>query len=121
MKKFMKEFGFAAFLMLSFVGVASAADNGVTAAACELIGKLSPLIKVLRILAFVGAGFTIAGWGYGYLTSGKAELKDVKEKGIGLLVGAFLLFGIGLVLQFLIGAADTDGAWNCGDRAFGVW
>lgn len=122
MKKFMKEFGVAAIFVLVFAGVSMAATPTASTnkAICDLVESLGGLLKILRILAFIGAGFTIAGWAYGYLSSGKAELKDVKEKGIGLLVGTFLLFGIGILITFLVGAAGAGGSLGCMDN-FSNW
>ena len=91
----MKKILFGLIAVFAAMGTASAADP------CVLIGGMQGVFRTLRTLAFVGAAFMIAGWAWGYISSGKAELKDVKDKGIGLLVGFALLFGIGIVLQFL--------------------
>lgn len=88
---------------------------------CGLIAEMQSVFKLLRTLAFVGAAFIIAGWAWGYISSGKAELKDLQGKGIGMLIGFVLLFAIGIVLQALmsqgvlssIGCADVlVRGWN---------
>lgn len=72
---------------------------------CVLLEEFKTIFSMLRTFAFVGAAFTIAGWAWGYISSGKFEMKDVKDKGTGLLVGFILLFGIGVILQFLMSTA----------------
>lgn len=72
---------------------------------CDLIVQLKGVFNILRTLAFVGAAFYIAGWAWGYISGGKAEVKDLKEKGTGLLIGFILLFAIGVLLSFVLSAA----------------
>lgn len=50
----------------------------------------------------MGAAFVIAGWAWGYISSGKVELKDLQGKGTGMLVGFVMLFGIGAILSFFM-------------------
>ena len=79
---------------------------------CKLIAKMQDVFKLLRILAFVGSGFYMASWAWGYIVGGKDgafSIEDVKKKGIGLLVGFTLLFAIGIVISFLLSAAGDDG------------
>jgi hypothetical protein len=99
----MKKYGFAVLAIFIGMTAANAAPNAapVTGDVCILIAGMQGVFKTLRTLAFVGAAFTIAGWAWGYISSGKAEMPDIKGKGIGLLVGFTLLFSIGIVLQFL--------------------
>ena len=58
---------------------------------------------MLRTLAFLGAGFTIAGWAWGWISKpDEIKVEDlVKKKGLPMLIGFILLFGIGTVLQLL--------------------
>lgn len=77
---------------------APAADKGL----CQLITQMYGVFKVLRTLAFVGAAFYIAGWAWEFISKGEAKMDDIKKRGIGLLVGFSLLFGIGVVLSFLL-------------------
>ncbi len=77
---------------------AFAADNS---GACKLIESLKPVIQTLRTLAFIGAAFVLMDWAWGFIKSGKVEMKDIETKGIGMFVGFFLLFGVGLILQFV--------------------
>lgn len=76
---------------------------------CKLIEKMQDVFKTLRVLAFVGAGFYMAGWAWGYISKGEAKMDDLKSKGTGLLVGFVLLFAIGVIITFLMGAADSGG------------
>jgi hypothetical protein len=99
----MKKLLFSLVAVFAGIGVASAA--GASADPCILIASMQGVFKTLRTLAFVGAGFMIAGWGWGYITAGEAKMDDLKKKGTGLLVGFTLLFSIGIVLQFLPGIA----------------
>lgn len=88
------------FLMASvfvMANVPAFADDGV----CKLITGLKPIINVLRTLAFVGAAFVLMDWAWGFIKAGKVEKNDLQDKGIGMLVGFFLLFGVGLILQFV--------------------
>ncbi len=97
MKKLMNKFNFA------LIGImASAPAFAATDGLCQLITQMYDVFKTLRTLAFVGAAFVIAGWAWGYISSGKVELKDLQGKGVGMLVGFVLLFGIGVVLSFFL-------------------
>ena len=99
------------FLMASVFVMASMpafADEAV----CKLITGLKPVINTLRTLAFVGAAFVLMDWAWGYIKSGKAEMKDIEAKGIGMLVGFFLLFAVGLILQF-VGSRSGAEFFNC--------
>lgn len=116
MKKIMNKANFAIVGLMASMAPAMAADNGL----CNLVKELGNLLGMLRTLAFIGAGFTIAGWAWGFISSGKVELKDVQTKGIGLLVGFVLLFGVGMVLSFLMSAAAPGGSLNCAAQ-FQAW
>ena len=85
-------------------------SNGI----CDLLNNLHDVFNILRILAFIGAAFYIAGWAWGYIKGGKADLDDVKGKGIGLLVGFSALFLIGILLSFIMSAAGLN-ILGCGD------
>ena len=86
--------------------VASPAFAAVNESAmCLFMRDLRGVFNMLRTFAFIGAAFMIAGWAWGYISSGKAEIKDLKDKGTGLLVGFILLFSVGLILQFLVSAS----------------
>ena len=107
MKNYAKVLVFAAIVALVVVPAQAASPM------CELIGKMQGVFKILRILAFVGAGFYMAGWAWDYISKGEAKLDDVKKKGIGMLVGFTLLFAIGVVLSFLLSAAQPGGTLDC--------
>ncbi len=119
MKKYTKVLVFAAIVAL-FVGVAQAAPAVKESGICALIGKMQGIFKTLRILAFVGAGFYMAGWAWTYISKGEAKMDDIKGKGIGLLVGFTLLFAIGVILSFLLNAAGENGSLEC-DNLFDGW
>ena len=93
-----------------------AADNK---AACDLIKSLKPVIHTLRTLAFVGAAFILMDWAWTMIKDPEKEVtKDkIKDKGIGLFVGFFLLFGVGLILQF-IGSNSGADYFGCVKDAF---
>ena len=95
----MKKLVFGLIAVFAGMGLASAAPVGGDA--CALVASMQGVFRTLRTLAFIGAAFILAGWAWGYISSGKSELKDLKDKGIGMLVGFTLLFSIGIVLQFL--------------------
>ena len=116
MKKIMNKANFAIVGLMASMAPAMAAGDGI----CDLVRELGSLLGMLRTLAFIGAGFTIAGWAWDYISKGKVELKDVQTKGIGLLVGFVLLFGVGMVITFLMNAAEPGGALNCMEE-FKAW
>ena len=112
MKKQMKMIGFAALSALLVVSSASAASNQLTKGTdlCALIEEFQGIFRLLRTLAFVGAGFIIAGWAWEYISKG-AEIKavdEVKKKGVSMLIGFILLFGIGAFLSVLSSATGAD-------------
>ena len=106
MKKVMNKFNMALIGMM-IAGNAFAAQVNASAV-CELVSDLHSVFKLLQMLAFIGAGFMIAGWAWGYISSGKAEIKDIKEKGTGLLVGFILLLGVAFLLRFVTSAAGLQ-------------
>ncbi len=90
-------------------------ENGI----CLLITQMQSVFKILRTLAFVGAAFIIAGWAWKYISSGEAKMDDLKKQGTGLLVGFFLLFGIGFVLQAITTTAGLNAIGCAGQLANG--
>ena len=76
--------------------------------ACDLIDSLKPIIQTLRTLAFIGAAFVLMDWAWGFIKAGEVKKEDLEKKGLGLLVGFFLLFGVGLILQFVGSKAGAD-------------
>lgn len=102
MKKISKYFLIATTFVMA--NVPAFADDGV----CKLINGLKPVINVLRTLAFVGAAFILMDWAWTYIKDpSKLTKDDLKDKGLGMFVGFFLLFGVGLILQFV---GSTSGA-----------
>ena len=85
------------------------------ASLCDLLNRLHGVFDILRILAFVGAAFYMAGWAWTYISKAGDDkagfsVEDIKKKGTGLLVGFTLLFIIGLVLSFVMSAAGMEWA-----------
>lgn len=106
MKKIMNKINFAIIgLMVSVPSFAApaAGNNGM----CEALQQLHGVFNLLRTMAFIGSAFYIAGWAWKYISDGKAEMKDIKEKGQGLLVGFSLLFLIGVILSFIMSATGA--------------
>jgi len=114
MKKIMNKINFALIAIMASVP-AFAADNAM----CEALNKLHDVFNLLRTLAFIGAAFYIAGWAWGYISKGEAKMDDIKNKGLGLIVGFSLLFLVGVILTFImsasgakfIGCADVIKSW----------
>lgn len=103
MKKIMNKVSFAVLgLMLSVPAFAN--DYNVPTGMCDLITKMHGVFNILRIAAFLGAAFYIAGWAWEFISKGEAKMDDVTKRGKGLLVGFGLLFIIGAVLSFLMSA-----------------
>lgn len=109
MKKIMNKANFAIVGLMATMTPAMA-ESGL----CDLITQLGGLLKTLRTLAFIGAGFLIAQWAWEFIASpDKVKLETFKQKGVGMLVGFILLFSIGAVLSFFIGAAEPGGSLEC--------
>ncbi|MBO7508839.1 MAG: hypothetical protein J6T57_00995 [Alphaproteobacteria bacterium] len=104
MKKISKYALGAMVSMSLFMQNAMAANDGL----CDLIKGLSPVIKTLRTLAFVGAAFVLMDWAWGWIQKGEVGKDDVKNKGIALFVGFFVLFGVGMLLTFIMSSTGQD-------------
>ena len=104
-----------------FVGNAFAAKGDDPAAAgsplCKLLNEFGGVINTLRILAFVGAAFVMMDWAWGYIQKGEVGKDDLKNKGVGLLVGFALLFGTGLLLG-LLSSTSTKASLGCIETIF---
>lgn len=118
MKKIMNKVNFAIVSVMATMSSSFAADYTQL---CNLINRLGDLLRILRIMAFVGAGFYITLWAWEFIKAGKVEMPKIQEKGVGLLVGFVLLFAVGALLSFLIGAAAPDGALGCAQAEFAKW
>ena len=117
MKKLMKRLNFAIIGVMASVP-AMAAGN-INQALCDLAERFGEIFSAIRLLAFVGAGVTIAGWAWGYISAGKIDaIKEVKEKGIALLIGFILLFSIGTLLSVFMNMAGDGGSLNCVENFF---
>ena len=110
MKKIINKVNFAIVGLIASVAPAMAANEGL----CNLITQLGGLLKTLRTLAFIGAGFYIAAWAWDFIAKpDDVKIETFKKKGVGLLVGFVLLFSFGAVLGFLISAAGPNGSLDC--------
>ena len=124
MKKLMFKINMAIIAMMVSVPAFAAATRGTAggeSAVCDLIDKLKGIFVVLRTLAFVGAAFYIAAWAWDFISKGKADPKDLKEKGIGLLVGFIMLFSIGVLLSFILGATNSENGIWCQSNLTSGW
>lgn len=121
MKKLMKRLNFAIIGVMASVSSSMAAASGANGALCKLAEEFGDIFSIIQTLAFVGAGITIAGWAWGYISGGKAidPTKEVKEKGIPMLIGFILLFGIGTVLSIFMSMTGEGGDLGCVPQFFG--
>lgn len=111
---FMKKVGFALLAMMVVMPALAATSPELTATVCALAEQFGDVFNILRILAFIGAGFIIAGWAWGWISSGKGpETKDIKEKGLGLLIGFAVLFGIGAIVSAFMAMTGEGGSLQC--------
>lgn len=105
-----KNISLFALAAIALTGAAYA--DGATGNVCALIAGLKTVFQTIRVLAFVGAAFIMAQWAWGFISKGEVKVEDLKDKGIAMFVGFFLLFGIGMVITFLPGISGCAG---------GVW
>ena len=113
MKKMMKKFNFALIGVMASMPAFAAGAAGGNSGLCVLITQMKGVFETLRTLAFVGAAFVIAGWAWGYISKGEVKKDDLKDKGIGMMVGFIMLFAIGIILSFFLGAAGEGGSLGC--------
>lgn len=109
----MNKMNFALIALMASMPAFAATDEDVTKLSaggdiCKLFERLHGIFNILRILAFVGAAFYIAGWAWKYISSGDAKPDDIKKQGIALLVGFGLLFMIGVILSFVMSSAGME-------------
>ena len=116
MKKLSKYFLMASVFLTVNMPMAFAVENGP---ACNLIKSLKPVIDTLRTLAFVGAAFVLMDWAWGFIKKGDVGKDDLQNKGIGMFVGFFLLFGVGFLFQFVGSNAGAE-YFGCVRDVFGA-
>ena len=117
MKKLMKKISFAMVGIMASVPAMAAVKYGDVL--CSLASEFNNIFRMLRLLAFIGAGMSIASWAWGYIKAGKVDIqKEVSEKGIGLLVGFVLLFSIGTNLTVFMSMAGQGGSLGCVQQFF---
>ncbi len=108
MKKISNYFLAASVFVMANVPAFAAEETAV----CKLINDLKPIINTLRTLAFVGAAFVLMDWAWGFIQKGEVGKDDLKNKGVGMLVGFFLLFGVGILLHF-VGSKGGASFFEC--------
>lgn len=114
MRNLVKKINFAIISMMVSVPAMAAVPANMNDALCKLAAQFGGIFSTLRLLAFVGAGFIIAQWAWGYISKpGDLKLDDVKTKGVGMLVGFIMLFAIGAILSAFLSMAGADGSLNC--------
>ncbi len=96
----------ALLLLVPTAGFAARAGAIGTSGLCALIEQLQGVFHVLRLCAFVGAGFMLAKYGWEAVSKGKLGGKDsvtegLQAIGVPMIIGFSLLFSIGIVLGFL--------------------
>lgn len=106
-----KVFAFAVISALVAVPALAAGPN--YNAVCELFAQFGGILKVLRTLAFVGAAFYLANWAWGFISKGEVKIDEVKDKGIGMLVGFTLLFAVGAIVTVFMKMAGPEGSLGC--------
>lgn len=105
MKKISKYFLIATTFIMANLPAFAAQDK----AACDLIKELKPIIHTLRTLAFIGAAFILMDIAWTWIKKPEDVGKDkIKDIGVGLLAGFFLLFAVGFILQFIGSNAGSD-------------
>ncbi|MBR5904445.1 MAG: hypothetical protein IKZ49_02820 [Alphaproteobacteria bacterium] len=123
MKKFVRNVSFIAFGVMTSASAFAEKSLTITGSAnegmCGLLTRLHNVFDILRIMAFIGAAFYIAGWAWGYIVNAGdkdkgGSVEDLKKKGISLIVGFTLLFVIGLVLSFIMSTAGMK-VMGCSD------
>jgi hypothetical protein len=92
---------------------------------CELIAEMQGIFKLIRTLAFVGAGFLLAKYAWEAISTGKLNdeadlVKGAQKTGIPMLVGLILLFAIGTILQVLSSATGAE-LMGCSTEIFQGW
>lgn len=91
----------------------------VSGTICELAGKLNGVFKTFQILAFVGAGITLAKWGYDLVTKGDGwKTDDAQKKLISMLAGTIILFSIGTLLTVFMNMTGVGGSLKCAGDFF---
>lgn len=118
MKKLIKKLNFAIVGIMASAPAMAAQSGSMDKVLCELAEQFGEIFGLLRTLAFVGAGVTIAGWAWGYISKGEVKFDDLQKKGIGMLVGFFLLFGVGALLSVFMAMTGEGGSLDCVQNFF---
>ena len=108
---------FAASTGAGFAGVAAGVIPGAPGAAhnvCAIIDALAGVFATLRILCFAGAAFILMSWAWEFMTKGAEAGKtvdNIKQKGVGMIIGFLLLFSVGILTIFLPALAQCQVDW----------
>lgn len=113
MKKLMNKINFAIVALMASGTASMAAAPDINKTICDLAEQFGGVFSTLRTLAFIGAAFTIAGWAWGYISKGEVKFDDIQKKGIGMLVGFFMLFGVGVIISAFMSMAGEGGSLGC--------
>ncbi len=114
MKKIVNKISFVLISAMTSVSALAADNTGSAIQDCAFVDKLHQVFRLLQAFAFIGAAFFIAGWAWDFIAGGKAEVKTIKEKGTGLLVGFLLLFMVGVILGFVSKTVSNNYDIDCG-------
>ena len=113
MMKINKIFVMAALCLIAVPSFAAKSGMGSMDGVCALIQEFQEIFKLLRTLAFVGAGMIIAKYAWDAISTGKIAdetdlTKAAKKVGVPMVVGFILLFGIGVLLQVLSSVTGAE-------------
>lgn len=121
MKKLTNKINMAIIGLMAMAPVfpAKAAESGadMNATVCKLIEQFGGVFKTLRTLAFVGAAFYIASWAWEWISKGEVKKDEIQNKGVGMLVGFFVLFALGAILSAFLAMGSVENG-NCIATAF---
>lgn len=111
--KINKIFIIAVLCLIAVPSFAAKSGVGSMDGICELIQEFQEIFKLLRTLAFVGAGMLIAKYAWDAISTGKIAdetdlTKAAKKVGVPMIVGFILLFGIGVLLQVLSSVTGVE-------------
>ena len=117
MKKVMNKINFALIGLMASVPAFAAPGAGNDM--CNALKSLSGVFNLLRTMAFIGAAFVLMDIAWTWIKKpedvDKGKIKDI---GVGLIAGFFLLFGVGFVLQFVGSKAGAE-YFGCVVKALG--
>ncbi len=100
-------------------GAVNVLGTNVSGTICELATKLNGVFKTFQILAFVGAGIMLAGWGWKLITKGdEFKTEEAQKKLVSILAGTIILFSIGTLLTVFMNMTGVGGKLQCATNFF---